>query len=174
MIVMVELLSSLVNYRRRYIWGGYCFGVFEITVGEGEGGLDWESSIDIYVQNRSLEGSCSVAQEAQLGALRWPGVRWELGLGWEWAHQGRDVCLHRADSLWCTAKTSKHNTVKQLHSNYKNKNVIKFFFLLNKIKCRERPSVLACGLESQHEVAREWGRPWPPTDARQLHLRTWC
>lgn len=35
MIVMVELLSSLVDYRRRYILGGYCFGVFEITMGEG-------------------------------------------------------------------------------------------------------------------------------------------
>ena len=31
--------------------------------------MDWESSIDIYVQNRSLVGSCSVAQEAQLSAL---------------------------------------------------------------------------------------------------------
>jgi len=24
-----------VDYRRRYILGGYCFGVFEITMGEG-------------------------------------------------------------------------------------------------------------------------------------------
>lgn len=44
---MVELLSSLAYYRRRYSSEGYSFGVFEIAVGEGESGMNWESSVDI-------------------------------------------------------------------------------------------------------------------------------
>ena len=67
-------------------------------------------------------GSSSIAQGDELGALRWPrGVGYG---GWEGGSRGRgygDICMHTADSLWCTTET---NTV--LWSNY---TPIKIYFL---------------------------------------------
>ena len=46
-------------------------------------------------------GSFCIAQGAHLGALWWPG-----GVGWGEAQEGRDIGIHIADSLHCTAETN--------------------------------------------------------------------
>ena len=50
-------------------------------------------------------GTCSKAQEAQLGALWWP--RW---VGWggsgREAQEEGDICICTADSLCCTVETN--------------------------------------------------------------------
>ena len=59
------------------------------TVGEGEGGTKWESSIDIYtlLYGKQLVGSCYITQGAQLGNLWQP--RWVGWVGWEGGSRGR-------------------------------------------------------------------------------------
>ena len=66
-----------------------------MTAGEGEGGANWESSVDTYtlpcVKNSQLVGSCCITQGAQPGALWQP----ERGGGvcgvvlWEGGSRGR-------------------------------------------------------------------------------------
>ena len=48
------------------------------TAGEGEGGMNWESSTNICTLS-CTNGRCCVARGAQLGALWWP--KW---VGWGW------------------------------------------------------------------------------------------
>ena len=63
-------------------------------MGEGGGGMDWESSIDIYVQNRSLVGSCLVAQEAQLSAvMTWGEMGVGAGVGGGFTREGMYVYI---------------------------------------------------------------------------------
>ena len=61
-------------------------------------------------------GSSSIAQGGQVSALWWPrGVGQG---GWEGGSRGRgygNMCMHIADSLWCTTETN--SIVKQLYSN---------------------------------------------------------
>ena len=68
--------------------------------GQEEGGVNWESSTDIYtlpyVKQRA-SGSWYIAQGAHQSTLWWPrGVEW----GWE-VQGGGDVCTDVADSLCC-------------------------------------------------------------------------
>ena len=76
------------------------------TVGEGESGMDGESSINIDVLSggRWTAGE-NVAQGAQPGALWWPA-----GMGWvEDTEAGKrgDVCIIMADLHCCMAETIK-------------------------------------------------------------------
>ena len=54
------------------------------TVGEGEGGVNWESGIDMYTLpyvNQTASGGCCIAQGAQPGALWCPrGLGWGVGV----------------------------------------------------------------------------------------------
>ena len=61
--------------------------------------------IRYHMRNSLLVGNHCTAQGAQLSALGWPrGVGWG-GSGKE-SQQGRDMCIHRADSRCCTAETN--------------------------------------------------------------------
>ena len=59
------------------------------TVGEREGGTNWESSMDIYtlLYGKQLVGSCYTTQGAHLGNLWQP--RWIGWVGWEGGSRGR-------------------------------------------------------------------------------------
>ena len=71
------------------------------TVGEGEGGTNWEIRIDIHTLPcaKHLAGMCCIAQGAQFGTLRRP--RW---VGGREVQEGGDICIHTADSLCRTVE----------------------------------------------------------------------
>ena len=87
------------------------------TVGEGEGGMNWESSADIYklpCVKQTASGKLLLTQGSQLGALWWPRRSWPSGMGdvgWEAQEEG-DICIQKASLLCFTPET---NT--ELYSN---------------------------------------------------------
>ena len=83
-------------------------------VGEGEGGMIWENSIETcrlpYVKQMTSASSMHEAGHSKAGTLgqsrgmEWGG-RWEGVAGW------RDTCAPVGDSCWHMAKTN-NNTIK--------------------------------------------------------------
>ena len=60
-------------------------------------------------------GSSCIAEGAQLGTHD-DLEGWNGGVGGREAQEGRDICIHMADSLHCTVET---DLVEQLYSNKK-------------------------------------------------------
>ena len=77
------------------------------TGGEGEGGTNWEIRTDIYTlpsvkQTASGNLLYSTGSSARCSVMTYMGG---TGGGGE-VQEGRDIGLHRADSLRCTAETN--------------------------------------------------------------------
>ena len=77
--------------------------------GEGEGGTNWESSIETYtlpyVKLDSLWKFAVWLKKLRSGAL-WQPSRWDGVGGGREAQEGGDICLSRADSCWYMAETN--------------------------------------------------------------------
>ena len=84
------------------------------TVGEGMGGMNWESSIETYTLPyvKQPVGICSLVQGVQSHALWQPRGMW-WGGRWEEGWRGEDRCIPMVDSCWYMAETNK-----TLQSNY--------------------------------------------------------
>ena len=78
--------------------------------GEGkEGGMNCESSVDIYTLTARRKLLCSAVSPAGCPVMTCRGGKEARGGGY--------VCTHAGDSLYCTAETN--NIIKQLYSNLK-------------------------------------------------------
>ena len=79
--------------------------------GEGEGGMNWESSFETYtLPYVKLIASGNLLYDVGSSKL----VLWDrVEVGREF-QEGEDVCILMADSCWCMAET---NTLRQLSSN---------------------------------------------------------
>ena len=91
------------------------------TVGEGECGMNEESSVETYTLPyvKQPVGICWMRDVAQTGALWWPGgVRW--GGRWEWTSRGWG---HMSTYGWLMLiyGRNQYKIVEQLSSNEKKK-----------------------------------------------------
>ena len=80
------------------------------SVGEGEGGMIWEDSIEtcILLYIKQMISACTkfdawskAPKASALGQLR--GTEWEGR--WDGVHDGGDTCIPMADLCWYIAKT---------------------------------------------------------------------
>lgn len=86
------------------------------AVGEGEGGVDWESATAVYTATGKQVASGrllhNTGSSAPCSVMTW---RVEWGRGWQGSSRGCDICSPVAGSLRCTVKIN--TTLKQLYSN---------------------------------------------------------
>ena len=77
------------------------------TVGEEEGGMNWENSMETYnVKTESQWKFVVRYREFKLGTLwQWTGWNW-LGGGRK-IQEGGGICIPMPDSCWYTAETNK-------------------------------------------------------------------
>ena len=82
--------------------------------GEGEGGMNGQSSTDIHYRVYKIAGwQEAAAWHSGLSLVLCDDQRGAMGLGWKGSVRAGDICIHIADSLCCTAET---NTL--LQNNY--------------------------------------------------------
>ena len=79
------------------------------TAGEGEGEMNWESSMEIYTllyakQTASENLLCKTGSSTQCSVMTWRGGmgRW----GGREAQEGGDICILMADLPCCTEETN--------------------------------------------------------------------
>ena len=88
-------------------------------MGEGEGGTNWESSIETYTLTYlKFDSQWKLAYDAASpNQVCYDNLDGRDGIGGgRKVHQGGDMCIPMADSCWYRTE-NQHNIIKQLPSN---------------------------------------------------------
>ena len=84
------------------------------TVGEGEGGMNWECSIKTYILPGVKQRASVKLHNTGSSNQHTDKLEERDGGGRGQSQEGGDVCVFMDESCYCTTET---NTVKQLSSN---------------------------------------------------------
>ena len=110
---ILHINTCVWNLERWYWWTNLQDSNWDIdrlvdTAWEGEGGKNWESSMETYTLpyvKQIANGNCYATQRAQPSAL-WQGRGVGWGGRWEGGSRGRAHSIPVTDSCWCMAETS--------------------------------------------------------------------
>ena len=77
------------------------------TVGEGEGGMNWETSMETYIPICKIDTKWEFAVwHRGLNPALWDNTEGEWGGRWEGVQERGDICVFVADSCCCMAETN--------------------------------------------------------------------